>query len=248
MRGIYEIAGHVFEIKTQYDDVHKLCEGYAANRPAEFTIETNRDDIADAKRVTEKEYAKENVPLESVPEGMYESMAVYTKITEILFRHDILLWHGSVVAVDDCAYMFIAKSGTGKSTHTRMWRELLGERAVMVNDDKPLVQITEHGALAYGTPWNGKHHLGNNIAVPLKGICILRRGRENTMRRISPAEAYPMLLQQVHRMPGRENIIKEMELIDKMALRVKLYDMSCNISIEAAEMAYGIMHEGNSAK
>ena len=49
----------------------------------------------------------------------------------------------------------------------------------MVNDDKPLLQITKNGVIAYGTPWDGKHHLSSNIAVPLKAICILTRASEN---------------------------------------------------------------------
>jgi serine kinase of HPr protein (carbohydrate metabolism regulator) len=57
--------------------------------------------------------------------------------------YDTFLFHGSAIAVDGVGYLFTAKSGTGKSTHARLWRELLGARAVMVNDDKPLLRVTE---------------------------------------------------------------------------------------------------------
>ena len=108
-----------------------------------------------------------------------ETLAVYRKIADQMLSYDTLLFHGSVVAVDETGYLFTAKSGTGKSPHARLWREYLGERAVMVNDDKPLLQITKNGVIAYGTPWDGKHHLSSNIAVPLKAICILTRASEN---------------------------------------------------------------------
>ncbi len=60
----------------------------------------------------------------------------YRKLAESLLEYGVLLFHGSSVAVDGFGYIFAAQSGTGKSTHARLWRELLGERAVMVNDDK----------------------------------------------------------------------------------------------------------------
>lgn len=67
-----------------------------------------------------------------------ETLAVYRKIVTRLVFSDILLIHGSAIAVDGKAYLFTAPSGTGKSTHTRMCREYFKDRAVMVNDDKPL--------------------------------------------------------------------------------------------------------------
>ena len=96
-----------------------------------------------------------------------------------MISYDTILFHGSVIAVDGIGYLFTAKSGTGKSTHTRLWREYFGDRAAMVNDDKPLLKITDSSVIAYGTPYNGKHRLGTNISVPLKAICILTRAADN---------------------------------------------------------------------
>ena len=104
-----------------------------------------------------------------------ETLAVYRKIAEKMIDYDTILFHGSVIAVDGIGYLFTAKSGTGKSTHTRLWRELFGERAVMVNDDKPLIKVSENGIIVYGTPWDGKHRLSTNTFVPLKGICFMSK-------------------------------------------------------------------------
>jgi len=244
MIGTYRIAGHVFTFDTIYENVHQLCRDYRSDEQSEYQIVTTPEDIKKEEAATIKECSLENVPFNPLPLGVYEMMAVYLKVADTLFQHGMILCHGSTLAVDNCAYMFIAKSGTGKSTHSKMWRELFGSKVTMVNDDKPLVHITDNGVTAFGTPWNGKHHLGNNVAVPLKGICILRRGEKNTIRQISISEAYPMLLQQVYRLSGRDNAKKEMELIDRMADFVKFYEMTCNISTEAAEMAYKEMHKG----
>ena len=153
----------------------------------------------------------------------------------------VLLFHGSAVAVDGVAYLFIAKSGTGKSTHTRLWREMLGERAVMVNDDKPFLRVTAEEILVYGSPWNGKHRLGRNTIVPLRSICILERGAQNRIERISAGKVLPALLQQSNRPANAAMVPKYMELLDAVASRVDFYRMQCNIEMEAASISFRTM-------
>lgn len=170
-----------------------------------------------------------------------EELAVYRKIAEQMPAYDTFLMHGSCVAVDGEGYLFTAKSGTGKSTHTRLWRELFGERAVMINDDKPLIRVTETGATIYGTPWDGKHHLSTNCAVPLKAICILERAANNTIRRIPPAEAYPFLVQQIYRPQDPAAMLRTLQLIDRLSKTVDLWRLGCNMDPEAAQVSYNAM-------
>jgi hypothetical protein len=155
-----------------------------------------------------------------------------------MLDYDTLLFHGSVVSVDGEGYLFTALSGTGKSTHTRLWRQVFGQRAVMVNDDKPLLKFTDSGIDACGTPWNGKHRLGSNIQVPLKGLCILSRGSENRIRPISPREALPFLLQQCHRPQTPLAMARVLTLLDRLTTLTGLYSLECNMDPEAAEVAY----------
>ena len=147
--------------------------------------------------------------------------------------------HGSTVAVDGTAYLFTAACGTGKSTHTRLWREAFGSRAVMVNDDKPFLRLTEDGALACGAPWSGKHGLDENITVPLGGICLLRRGPENRIQPVSEAELLPMLLHQCHCPEGQEAVMETMVRV--LAARVPLWQMECTKAPDAAHTAYRAM-------
>ena len=153
---------------------------------------------------------------------------------------ETVMLHGSAVAVDGACYVFCAKSGTGKSTHARLWRQLLGERAVMVNDDKPMVHIRPDGSAdVYGTPWDGKHRLNTNTHVPLRAICILERSDLNTIRPITKSEAWPMLLQQFYRPYDAEAMEKTMDLIGR--LQTKFYRLGCNMELEAAELSYQTM-------
>ena len=145
--------------------------------------------------------------------------------------------------MDGYGYLFTAKSGTGKSTHTRLWREYLGDRAVMVNDDKPLIRVGEQ-VTVFGTPYNGKHRLGENIAVPLRAVCILTRDTENHIERITKADAYAMLVQQVYRPQDAAQMAKTLQLVDRMAEQTALYRLGCNMDISAARVAYEGMRGG----
>ena len=101
--------------------------------------------------------------------------------------------------------------------------------------------MTDAGATIYGTPWDGKHRLSTNIAVPLKAVCILDRAEQNAICLISAGEAYPMLLQQAYRPLDSMALSKTLTLIDRLASAVCLWRLGCNRDIEAARVAYEAM-------
>ena len=111
----------------------------------------------------------------------------------------------------------------------------------MVNDDKPFLKITESGVLACGSPWSGKHGLDTNITVPLQGICILQRGTENQIRRITPEEAIPMLLHQSYRPLDSGKGSRFEELVSLLADKTPLWQMACNMDPSAAEVSHSAM-------
>ena len=167
-----------------------------------------------------------------------EELAVYRKIAERMPAYDTFLVHGSAVAVDGWGYLFTAKSGTGKSTHARLWQELLGDRLIYVNDDKPLVRIAPDEAVIYGTPYDGKHHRSSDVAVPLRAVCFLRRGQENSIRACSAGEAFPRLLQQTYTPGDQEALRRTVTLLQALTARVKLYELTCNMEPDAARVAF----------
>ena len=111
----------------------------------------------------------------------------------------------------------------------------------MINDDKPLIRISIDGAVVYGTPWDGKHRLSANIAVPLKALCILERAEQNSIRPVAAYEAYPILLQQVYRPANTQALRKTLSLIDRLASTVPLWRLRCNMELDAARIAYEAM-------
>ena len=242
MTETYRIADITIQICSLHERVHRLCESYrAAEGPADLCVEITQADIDYEREHSMQEKMLLGRPVIRHPDEYVESLAVYRKIAERLPSFDTILMHGSCIAVDGEGYLFTAKSGTGKSTHARLWRELFGKRAVMVNDDKPLIRVTESGATIYGTPWDGKHHLSTNCAVPLKAICILERAGQNTIRRVSKAEAYSTMLQQIYRPPDSAVMMKTVTLIERLLGVVDLWRLGCNMDPEAAEIAYQAM-------
>ena len=243
-----KMAGHTIRVQSLFPETGDFLKEYHTEAEPEFDVVTEKEDIEYERRKSEAEDKKEGIPIRYFTDEYLETLAVYRRIAEQMLSYDTILFHGSVIAVDGEGYLFTAKSGTGKSTHTRLWRENFGDRAVMVNDDKPLLRITKDGVIAYGTPWDGKHRLSSNISVPLKGICILERAAENHIIKIDTKEqlrsAYPMIVQQIHRAGNPASVGKTMELIDRLMDAVPIYRLSCNMERSAAKVAYeGMQNE-----
>ena len=105
-----------------------------------------------------------------------------------------VLTHASCVTYKGKAYLFLGKSGTGKSTHSRMWLNAL-EGVVLLNDDHPVIRVHEDGnVVAYGSPWSGKTHCYKNMQAPIGGIIRISRAPYNKARRLSVIESYASVM------------------------------------------------------
>lgn len=231
---IVKLANTPIGASVLYESTKRFCRDYLTDEAAAFSVAVTPEDIDYERERSEPGY--------HFTDAYLETLALYRQISEGLLDYETLLFHGSAIAVDGEAYLFTAKSGTGKSTHTRLWREYFGERAVMVNDDKPLLRITQNGVTVFGTPWDGKHHLSANIAVPLKAVCILERSRENHIEAVTPRDAWPMLMQQSSRPSEPVKLSQVMELVDRLSKGVRLYRLGCNMQPEAVKISYQGMH------
>ena len=243
MKGTYRIADKIIEIDSIYKDVHDYCRSYLYDGTSDFTVTTTENDIEHERQKAYRYAIAKGLPVIKWPDSYLEEIAVYQKLAEKMPEYDTFMFHSSAVAVDGAAYLFTANSGTGKSTHTKLWREYLGERAVMINDDRPLIRVNDDCITVFGTPCNGKHKIGNNIAVPLKAICILGRAEKNTIQRITKSEALAMLFKQCYHPEDGTALEKTKALIEKTADRVSLWRLGCNMDISAAEIAYNAMKE-----
>lgn len=167
--------------------------------------------------------------------------------TGAIFARELLAFdgsflHSSAVVLDGKAYLFSAPSGTGKSTHTEKWCRLFGAR--YLNDDKPALRLVDGVWMAYGTPWSGKHDLSSNEGVPVGGVAVLRRGEENTITRMQPAEALPWIMSQTSFRLSRANMEKQLALMDQFLRQVPIWQLYCRNEDAAALLSRDAMVAG----
>ena len=150
-----------------------------------------------------------------------------------------MMVHASAVVVDNRAYLFSATSGTGKSTHTELWLKKFGDRAFILNDDKPALRLIDGVWHACGTPWSGKYDISKPVCVPLAVIAFLNR---DTTNHIEPYKG-PMvafeLLNQTLRHDKKMNQL--MDTLNRLVSSVPIYKLYCNMDPEAAEVSYNAM-------
>ena len=228
-----KMAGLTFGIDNRYDLVRSRCRDYITeeDRPADIYVSVTQEEL--------RREAEEEGEL-YIDEDSCESVLVYKKICCALPAFDAFVMHSSVVAVDGQAYCFAAESGTGKSTHTRFWKELLGDRVTIINGDKPIYRFSGGKLLAFGTPWCGKEGWQTDTSAPLRALCLLERGEENT---ICPVNAFDVLeeLMQHFYLPGSGQVDMPVliGLIDRMVSSVQVCRLRCRADISAAATAAG---------
>lgn len=146
--------------------------------------------------------------------------------------------HSSCVAVDGKGYLFAADSGTGKSTHTAFWKEYIGERAVIINDDKPAVRYDNGKFTVYGTPWSGKADESANDSAVVSAVIFLERGSAFSIEKISGHDAVEKIMPQLLHYISIENADTQCELIDVLLRTVPVFVMKCTPDIESAKFAW----------
>ncbi|MDO5560477.1 MAG: hypothetical protein Q4F95_12915 [Oscillospiraceae bacterium] len=222
-----QLAQHYFCIDNRYQYIQKLCHNYI----------TGDIDIPPV-RVSSQEIEYENRDKKKYHPGYLESLAVYRKICTRLISDNIILFHCSALKIDGEAVLFTAPSGTGKSTHAALWRQCFGDRVRIINDDKPLIMLDNDKALVYGTPWSGKHGLDNNESAPVSAVFFLEQAKDNSCIRISPQDAYPVILNQTFRPDSADSVKRVLSMTKRFSHNAALFRLRCNMSAEAADVAY----------
>lgn len=148
---------------------------------------------------------------------------------------DTVMVHASSIYYRDKGYLFLGKSGTGKSTHSRMWLEGV-EGAELMNDDHPIVRIAEDGTpMAYGSPWSGKTHCYRNIQVPVGAIVRIRQEKENVIRRLKPIEAYGSVMSSCSGFPIEESFTEgKSRTLQQIVKGAPCWELGCLPNVDAA--------------
>lgn len=221
-------------IENKYEYVEKLCRDYRVDEC---------DDVDMSVSVSDEHIAREMEIAEiKVTPGYAEGVCVYREICKRLPREfGAYLFHSAVIEYKGQGFAFAAKSGTGKSTHISLWRKRFGEDVHVVNGDKPIFRFVDGKLYAYGTPWCGKECWQTNTRVELRALCYLERAAENNIRKIGADEAVVRLFHQILTPTDLETVDALFPLLDKTLKSVPCYMLGCNMSEQAAEVAYNGM-------
>jgi hypothetical protein len=155
-----------------------------------------------------------------------------------LLRYDGMMLHSSAVELDGRVYLFSGNCGAGKSTHARLWKEYFKDRVTVINDDKPIIIKTANGFTVYGTPFTGKHRIGENISSPVKAVCEIVQSKENRVEVLSKSHAVGVLYNQVVRPSVKDASLNLLDMIERLADSVKVVRLYCDVSTDAVKVCY----------
>lgn len=229
----YKIAELIIETYPRFEFTKKYLSDYETddNGKTDILIE-----VTDEMLKYEKELA-----LEETSALFYEPIAILRVICENMYKHDGFFLHCSSLKYKDGAYVFLGKSGTGKSTHARLWREHFKDEVVMINDDKPIVRYKDGEFIIYGTPYRGKHALGDNISAPIKAIYLLEQHPENIIEEMKPVDSITALLHQTVIPSDRDAMKKLLDLFGTLISATPIFRLKCTISDEAVQKALSVL-------
>ena len=223
-----KIANKVLEINAFNETTKRYCGRFLSEEEPNFVITMSEDDLRNESS--------------NSPNGQVyvneEISALYRKIADLFVNESIIVFHGSSFMVNGGGFIITARSGVGKSTHSKLLSDLIGEDFKYINDDKPLLFVNDSVTI-YSSPWNGKERRGNNISAPLKAIMFLGRSEEPNFRKIAnKEEIYIKLLSQTYLPKEKASREKALKIVDKLLRNVNFYEINVNTDIESAKMTY----------
>lgn len=226
------LAGIPVQFDNRFPNLVDLCRGFETDLPPELSIQVSEEEL-------EEERCKQTGVF---PDGYLETVCCYRKAATALLDRDIFVMHGSVVELDGEGYAFLAPSGVGKTTQTRLWQQHFGDRLRVVNGDKPLIRMVCDGEsvqfIAYGTPWRGKEGMGGNNSAPLKAIFFLNRSGVPSVAPASQAQKVDLLFRQLLMPREPERMMRLLDMADRLVSTIPFYILNCDMTEKSVLCAY----------
>lgn len=227
---IFRIADLNIKIEPKYNYCTSHLQPYLTEcNDIDFEICITEEDISEYIEQCNPTYSRDGA----------ESVLILTKICNtVLQKFNGFFFHSSSLMYENEAYVFTALSGTGKSTHTALWRKHFGDKITMINDDKAIIRKYNGEFYIYGTPWMGKSDIGNNIKSKVKAIYILQRGTKNSAVKVSIGDVFKQILEATLVSADKNNMINLLSLLDEFFSSVPIYLLTCNMDESAVQTAY----------
>ncbi len=237
---IYKIADLYIDIKNKYKYTDHMCRDYIAPDQSitpDFVVSPTLED-----------YEKDKSFLPEKSEPYLETLSVYRQIAREILNYNGFIMHASVVEMKGEAFAFAAHSGTGKSTHSRLWLDAFGDKARIINGDKPLLRYIDGKVWIYGTPWCGKEGYNFNTKAPLSSICFIERAQNNSIEKLDKNSAVKKIFDQLLLPETQEQAIHFLDMVEILIENVNFYTLKCNMDIEAAHVSYNGMKNGGKSE
>lgn len=222
---LIKIANIPIQINNKYAYVKQQCVDYHTKEAPVLIIEATHEEILNEQNG------------QSFDLDYCESLAIYRKICQSLINNKIFLFHGALIDYQNKGILFTGKSGSGKSTHTNLWKDVYRDEVRIINGDKPLVAYSNGRFTGFGTPWNGKENIGLNDSVNIEAIVTIKQDSVNEIRRLNTSESLNILMNQLlfpQKENGNEILI---QLIKKIIKIIPIYELRCRISNNAVILA-----------
>ncbi len=232
----YLFADFVVELRNRYPHLDQQCQYflYEGDRETDFVISVTDEEMLQEAKVSQY---PGNM-------GYLESVCTYRKLCMQLPVRNALLLHSAVIEAEGRGIAFFARSGVGKTTHTRHWIKTYFPKVNIVNGDKPIVRFYDGIPYAYGTPWAGKEGIYRLVRAELKDLCLIERAPVNEVTPLSKEEALNLLMVQIFLPPDPEATMATLDMVEKLLNHCNLWRIRCTPEKEAAIVAYETIVEG----
>lgn len=221
------LAGINISVLSRSDYMERYCRDYLSSGEPLFKVfaseEKIKEEMQNASEPTTQNYA--------------EALCIYREIAEKLPLYDRIVFHGAAIEYGAKAYVFTAPSGTGKSTHIGLWKDIFGDKVKIINGDKPILSLSGGVVTVHGTPYAGKERWQTNTSAPLGGICFLSQGKDNKIGPVKPKDAFTRLYLQTYKPYGKEAMEHTMSIIRALCT-VPCFELSCDISADAVKVSF----------
>lgn len=215
-------------LRFRHPELANLFSAYrVAPEPCEMDVRATDEMIAAIARRAEAAPSPRHAEFLALSEAVSERLPLFSGV----------MIHAACLAVDGRAYLFLAPSGTGKTTHMRLWMDALGSRATVVNGDKPFLRLRAGVAYAYGNPWAGKENLHANVRAPLGAMLFIERAQADELVPLAPAQALPRLVRQIYMPRAEAPLDRTLQIVDEIARLTPAYLMRCTMRESAARVA-----------
>ena len=206
-------------------------------------------------------YSKSHPDCILIPSDDYKDNTVYvpsayaSRLTEFAISNALMLLytfnttpmetlmvHASVVAHNGNAFMFLGRSGTGKSTHSSLWLDNISN-TYLLNDDNPVIRVEGDEINIYGTPWSGKTPCYRNEKLPLKASVRLSQAPDNAIRKLSLLQSYASLMPACSCMRWDKRSTDALhKTVEKVITRVAGWHLECLPDEDAARTCHSAVY------